>query len=96
MKKFGKYCQEQTDHFGDECLECFDCYPSSESEDELSEHESDIEFINDDSESDYESESEDESDIVKSSNVIQAKNGRPLFFRTCYDSESEDESDMEY
>ena len=96
MKKFCKYCQEQTDHFGDECLECLDCYSSSESEDELSEHESDIEFINDDSESDYKSESEDESNMVKSSNVIQAKNGRSLFFRKGYESESEEDSEMEY
>ena len=95
MKKVCKYCQEQSDHFGDEFLECFELI-DKEDEDELSEHESDIEFINDDSESDYESESEDESGMVKSSNVIQAKNGRSLFFRTCYESESEDESDMEY
>ena len=96
MKKFFKYCQEQTDHFGDGCLEFLDFYSSSESEDQLNEHESDIEFINDDSESDYESESEDEPNMVKSSYVIQAKNGRSSFFRTCYESESEEDSEMEY
>ena len=73
MRKFCKFCQEQTDHFGDECLECFELI-DEEDEDELSVHDSDIEFINDDSESDnesenddneslYESESEDESDM---------------------------------
>ena len=73
MRKFCKFYQEQTDHFGDEFLECFELI--DEEEDELiSVHDSDIEFINGDSESDnesenddseslYESESEDESDM---------------------------------
>ena len=59
MKKFCKFCQEPTDHFGDECLEC---YSLSESEDDASvysEHESDREFINDESESDHETDSDD-------------------------------------
>ena len=90
MRKFCEDCQEETDHFGDVCLECYYVSDSEDDSSDYSEHESDREFINDDSES------EDESDMVKSSNVIQAKNERSLFFRTCYESESEDESDMEY
>ena len=69
MRKFCKYCQEQTDHFGDECLECYYVSDSEDDSSDYSEHESDREFINDDSESDYESESEDESDMEYQYNI---------------------------
>ena len=55
MRKLCEDCQEETDHFGDVCLEC---YYLTDSEDD-SEHKSDREFINDESESDYESDSDD-------------------------------------
>ena len=59
MRKFCKYCQEQTDHFGDECLECYSLSESEDDSSDYSEHESDREFINDESDSDYESDSDD-------------------------------------
>ena len=74
MRKFCKFCQEPTVHFGDECLECFELIDEEDEDELISVHDSDIGFINDDSESDnesenddneslYESESEDESDV---------------------------------
>ena len=40
MKKFRKYCQEQTDHFEDECLECYSLSESEDDSSDYSEHES--------------------------------------------------------
>ena len=68
MRKFCKFCQEPTDHFGDECLDCFELIDEEdEDEDELtSVHDSGIEFINDDSESDNESENDDNESLYES------------------------------
>ena len=63
MRKFCKFCQEPTDHFGDECLECFELIDEEDEDELISVHDSDKGFINDDNESLYESESEDESDM---------------------------------
>ena len=59
MKKFCKYFQEQTEHFGDDCLECESLSESESETSEHSEHESDSDCLNDESESDYESGSDD-------------------------------------
>ena len=59
MRKFCEDCQEETDHFGDVCLWCTLVTDSEDDSSDYSEYESDREFINDESDSDYESDSDD-------------------------------------
>ena len=59
MRKYCEDCQEETDHFGDVCLECYYVTDSEDDSSDYSEHESDREFINDESDSNYESDSDD-------------------------------------
>ena len=59
MRKFWEDCQKETDHFRDVCLECYYVTDSEDDSSDYSEHESDRESINDESDSDYESDSDD-------------------------------------
>ena len=55
MKSFCKYCQSQTEHSGDECLEC-ESLSSLESVSDYSQDEYESSFIDDGELEEYESE----------------------------------------